>query len=588
MFENGVNAPGGMSYAAPLLDFQEIGNLPKVYRQAGFDQQQKEANQQQQELNRQRIEEGQRQAEAARAFKGGVPGDFNETYQRFMKAGDYENAAKMIPLVQQQQAANTPLYGAGPAGPTGAVPQGQPQAAAAPASIPARPLPPPAQNSPQGDPGKGTIASIVTDRLPGQDATTGQTIGRIADKLGVDPNATLTPGQLRRAQGLLQNYAPAAGAAASAGEGVKMPPSANAGSPAPAMSAAQPAPIGAGSPPTQPPQGRPALTMQTELPPGFTDPVKAIAFLRDRAASLEAANPKAAPIAERLRAKALEIEKSVAPMMVPGRNSIVDVSSGKTLYDATIAPGGQAGQLVRLENAERADRGEPAMTAKEEVAFIQNIHPPRSAPAMAVEAFKKDFEAKNGRLPTGDEITKFAASYSGEQSYGRVAGSSGARVENASNEVEQLIPQAVEASKAYARTGGKYVGLNKLFQAYDQGTSDPKYNDFVLANFSLVNAYTRAMNPQGVPRIAERMEQHAMGILSTATSQEAYETQVRRLWKEVQASKTATAKTAEGRSAGDINSPVPGLDTKAGETAPKPRAVERWEKGPDGKPRPIQ
>lgn len=228
------------------------------------------------------------------------------------------------------------------------------------------------------------------------------------------------------------------------------------------------------------------------------------------------------------------------------------------IYSSKAVKGGQSGQLVAKENAERADRGEAPMTASEEISFIQSIHPPRSAPAMAVEAFKKDFQAKNGRPPNGEEITKFASNYSGEQSYGRTAGSQGARVENASNEVEQLIPQAVEASRAFPR--GQLVPLNTLMQKWDQGKSDPKYNDFMMANFSLLNAYTRAMNPQGVPRIQERLEQHAIGVLSTATSPETYEVQIRRLWKEVQASKTATAKTAEGRSPGDINAPVPGMD----------------------------
>ena len=253
------------------------------------------------------------------------------------------------------------------------------------------------------------------------------------------------------------------------------------------------------------------------------------------------------------------------------------------IYAQKAVKGGQTGAIVSKENAERAERGEPPMTASEEISLIQSIHPPRSAPAMAVEQFKKDFQAKNGHAPGADDIAQFSGKYAGDVSYGRTAGSQGARVENASNEVAQLIPQAVEASRGYARQGGKFVGLNKLFQAYDQGTSDPKYNDFVLANFSLVNAYTRAMNPQGVPRIQERMEQHAFGILSTATNEKAYEVQVSRLWKEVQASKTATAKTAEGRSPGDINAPVPGME-KSGGGGPQPGHVEDGYKFKGGDP----
>jgi hypothetical protein len=189
----------------------------------------------------------------------------------------------------------------------------------------------------------------------------------------------------------------------------------------------------------------------------------------------------------------------------------------------------------------------------------------KSAIAQDRQQYINEYTAENGHPPTSAEITDWEGKRAGATAYGRTAGTQGARVENAVNEVEQLIPQAVEASHNLPR--GKFVKVNELMQSYEKGTSDPAYNDFALANFSLVNAYTRAMNPQGVPRIQERLEQHAAGILSTATSPEAYDVQVRRLWKEVQASKTATAKTAQGRSPGDINSPVPGLDDKAAATS---------------------
>lgn len=176
---------------------------------------------------------------------------------------------------------------------------------------------------------------------------------------------------------------------------------------------------------------------------------------------------------------------------------------------------------------------------------------PRSAPAMALKKFIEEHPEA-----TSEDIRKFQAANAGENAYQRTAGTQAARVESATNEVEQLLPQALETSRALPR--GKFVPVNKLIQSWQQGTSDPAYNDFALANFSLINAYTRAMNPQGVPRITERLEQKAVGILGTATSPEAYEVQARRLWKEVQASKTAVAKTAEGREPGNVNSPMPG------------------------------
>ncbi|HZP77528.1 MAG TPA: hypothetical protein VFB45_15395 [Pseudolabrys sp.] len=158
---------------------------------------------------------------------------------------------------------------------------------------------------------------------------------------------------------------------------------------------------------------------------------------------------------------------------------------------------------------------------------------------------------------TGADLTKVDQQYVGDTAYQRTAGGMGARVENASNEVVQVLPQAIESSRNLPR--GQIVPLNKLIQSWQQGTSDPAYNDFIMANFALINAYTRAMNPQGVPRIAERLEQKAIGILSEANSPQAYEVQVQRLWKEVQASKKAVVQTREGRTSGDINSPVPGM-----------------------------
>ena len=132
----------------------------------------------------------------------------------------------------------------------------------------------------------------------------------------------------------------------------------------------------------------------------------------------------------------------------------------------------------------------------------------------------------------------------GERAYQRTAGSYGARVESATNEVEQLVPQAIEASKALERTD--FVPVNKLIQMWQQGISDPKYNDFITANFGLLTAYTRAMNPTGTPHVNDRLEAHAIQLLGQAVGPEAYEVQVKRLWKEVQASKKAIAETREG------------------------------------------
>lgn len=334
-WDNGVATPGGASYMAPLLNFSQIANWGKDYQQGILGNQQMAANDQrqqttaqEQQLNAQRIAEGERQAGLAKAFPQGLPVDpktgaidYSRVAQTLAKYGDVPGA---LSTLQQQPPALSPMLSGG----------GQPQQ---PASV-ATPGPG------KGDPGNGTIAAIVTDRMPQQDATTGQTIAKIAQVMGVDPNASLTPGQLRRAQGLLQKYAPATSAAPQGGgEGSALPPSANAVTPAPKVAptpppaaAAQPGaapqagPVAAAPAQAQPqpqpqPQAQPQqpIVPQVPLPKGFTDPQRAILALRSEAARLSA-NPRARGQVDELNNWAERIEASIKP---------VEMSAGKTLLD---------------------------------------------------------------------------------------------------------------------------------------------------------------------------------------------------------------------------------------------------------------
>lgn len=358
-FPTAVSPPGGMSYAAPLLSFQNFSNW------AADDPYKKIRDQQQQQLNQQRLTQGQQQIDLAKAFPNGLPKDssgaidYPQIAQTMARFGDVAGA--MTVLQQQPPPQSAMLSGGGQPG------QPPAQGAAQPASIPARPLPAPAANSPQGDPGTGTIADIVTARMPAEDLTTGQTIGKIAKLIGVDPNATLTAGQRLRAEGLLRKYAgsdaaPAAGGTGDsvpgapltfrdrlAGDGGgNLPPSAIAGSPPPSAAPAgpspaqpqqpaqaQPAPVaGPGAPQApgqpQPPQGGP-IVPQVPLPKGFTDPQQAILALRAEAARL-GSNPKAREQVAQLVNYAQRIEDSIKPVeMSPGK-TLLDPKTGQPIY----------------------------------------------------------------------------------------------------------------------------------------------------------------------------------------------------------------------------------------------------------------
>jgi hypothetical protein len=133
------------------------------------------------------------------------------------------------------------------------------------------------------------------------------------------------------------------------------------------------------------------------------------------------------------------------------------------------------------------------------------------------------------------------AKFGGEQAYQRTAGTYAARVETASNEVIQNAPMALESAKELMGQGAEWVPINRLIRQYERGTSDPLYYKFAANNNALKTAYVRAMNPTGVPRIAERAEIAADGLLDNATSFTAYKTVVEQILREVAASKRAIA-----------------------------------------------
>lgn len=146
------------------------------------------------------------------------------------------------------------------------------------------------------------------------------------------------------------------------------------------------------------------------------------------------------------------------------------------------------------------------------------------------------------RNMSGKDINSALQQFRGDTAFQRTAGTYGARVETAVNEVDQLMPQALDASKNLPR--GKWVPINKLVQAYEAGKSDPRYYDFAFANWSLANAYARAINPTGVPRVEDK--NHALELMSVATDPVAYETVLARMRKEVEASQRAVEKTRHG------------------------------------------
>lgn len=155
----------------------------------------------------------------------------------------------------------------------------------------------------------------------------------------------------------------------------------------------------------------------------------------------------------------------------------------------------------------------------------------------------------------GEDLAKAKAAFGGEQSYQKTTGSMAGRVETATDELENAVPLALQASNDFPR--GHFVPVNQIKIMIAKGTSNEKYNEFLLRNNAVAKAYGRAINPQGVPRVSEMAEAKAEGILSMATSPQAYQAQLRSLMLEASSSKRAVTKARGGVSEPAAPPPAP-------------------------------
>jgi hypothetical protein len=575
-FPTAVSPPGGASYSAPLLNFSQFSNW------AADDPYKKIFDQQQQQLNSQRLQQGQQQLDVAGTFKNGLPIDTSTGQIDYKKAvamlaqkGDINSRWNGADAMLSQSAMGvSPLLTGG--GQPGAAPAGAP--GPQPTSVPAKPLPPPNPNSPQGDSGNGTVTALVTDRMPAEDTATGQTIGKIAQLLGVDPNAPLTPGQRLRAQGLLKRYAPASDSgaadsdapasiqdrmAAAGDQGGNLPPSASAVSPAPKAAPQQPARAapsgGAGQPqPVQPtpgqgvppqpqqPQGGP-IVPQVPLPKGFTDPQQAILALRAEAARLSA-NPRAAGQVAELNNYASRIEASLQPLSVNPNTTLLDPRSGKQLYQG---PG------AAMMGAAAAG-GSPTIDADAELYRQTGKLPPNmgrgmqgSAEAKAIRARAVQQEIEQGGDP-GDWSSRWQ-NFQTQATGKRVLEQRAVGLSLAENEASSLLPRVREASAKVSRT--EYPTLNSLILAAEKGTGGTDVIKLGIAVQSLVPVYARVMKPVG--QITEGDTHRASDILEKAWSDGQINAALDQMEVELKSARSALNKTMQesasrtGRGGGD-------------------------------------
>lgn len=185
---------------------------------------------------------------------------------------------------------------------------------------------------------------------------------------------------------------------------------------------------------------------------------------------------------------------------------------------------------------------------------------------------------------SGADIATRVAEFQGTTAGERTLGTRTANMEVAANEVKNMAPLALHASKQVDRT--EYPTLNKIILAGEQGSGDENVVRFGLAANSLIYTYAKFLNPTGIPTDADKAK--ATDILSTAWTQGQFGAAVDQIKKEIASGQGAIKATRdefrEGMSAGGkspSNSASTALPPKdqlvPGQTYTTPRGPAKWD-----------
>jgi hypothetical protein len=154
---------------------------------------------------------------------------------------------------------------------------------------------------------------------------------------------------------------------------------------------------------------------------------------------------------------------------------------------------------------------------------------------------------------SGADIAAKVAEFQGTTAGERTLGTRTANMEVAANEVKNMAPLALAASREVKRTD--YPSLNNILLAGERGTGDSEVVRFGLAANSLIYTYAKFLNPTGIPTDSDKAR--ATDILSTAWSNGQFEAAVDQIKREIAsgqgaigATRSELHETVTGRSSG--------------------------------------
>lgn len=142
---------------------------------------------------------------------------------------------------------------------------------------------------------------------------------------------------------------------------------------------------------------------------------------------------------------------------------------------------------------------------------------------------------------SGADIAVKVAEFSGTTAGERTLGTRTANMEVAANEVKNMAPLALAASKQVDRS--QYPSLNAILLAGERGTGDESVVRFGLAANSLIYTYAKFLNPTGIPTDSDKAR--ATDILSTAWTKGQFAAAVDQIKKEIASGQGAIKQTRD-------------------------------------------
>ncbi len=145
-----------------------------------------------------------------------------------------------------------------------------------------------------------------------------------------------------------------------------------------------------------------------------------------------------------------------------------------------------------------------------------------------------------------EEIAAKVAEFQGIKAGERTLGTRTANIGMAVNEAKQLAPLALQASDKVDRT--RFPTLNSVLLSAEKGLGGEDVVRLGVATNSLINIYSRAISPTGVPTVSDK--EHARELLSDAWAKGQYRAGVDQMILEMNAASKSPGQTrAEFREA---------------------------------------